>query len=391
MPTENISTVQQIDQQLEKTTYSTTGTNPDLDSVAGYKALKDDMDNVNSLIRRTMRANGIYDKSDMMYNTVFYRFPRIDPFNYVEGTREYCFFIKPDLNILDNGNLSQSIQNAQVPYFYNLYNNGYRYTTLQDLCYSNGGGCPFVRILSNRKTSNIDVPDIAVEELETAQNMYGTRIFYPKSSMKSDEDIDFTVEFEDTKHLEVYNFFKAYDYYRQLKWLGIISPRQEDILNKILHDHMGLYKFVLDDDGETILFWCKWTGIYPKIISRSAFSEIPEKGPLKITVGFKQSGFFEDMVPNIISDFNSLVANWVGAKQALGTYEYDLWDDEIQAISGEFVDYPYISIEYPTTENGLKFAEYRLKWGKYNQPQASTTTETSTNRNDPLTSQSVQV
>lgn len=391
MPTENISTVQQIDQQLEKTTYSTTGTNPDLDSVAGYKALKDDMDNVNSLIRRTMRANGIYDKSDMMYNTVFYRFPRIDPFNYVEGTREYCFFIKPDLNILDNGNLSQSIQNAQVPYFYNLYNNGYRYTTLQDLCYSNGGGCPFVRILSNRKTSNIDVPDIAVEELETAQNMYGTRIFYPKSSMKSDEDIDFTVEFEDTKHLEVYNFFKAYDYYRQLKWLGIISPRQEDILNKILHDHMGLYKFVLDDDGETILFWCKWTGIYPKIISRSAFSEIPEKGPLKITVGFKQSGFFEDMVPNIISDFNSLVANWVGAKQALGTYEYDLWDNEIQAISGEFVDYPYISIEYPTTENGLKFAEYRLKWGKYNQPQASTTTETSTNRNDPLTSQSVQV
>ena len=391
MPTENISTVQQIDQQLEKTTYSTTGTNPDLDSVAGYKALKDDMDNVNSLIRRTMRANGIYDKSDMMYNTVFYRFPRIDPFNYVEGTREYCFFIKPDLNILDNGNLSQSIQNAQVPYFYNLYNNGYRYTTLQDLCYSNGGGCPFVRILSNRKTSNIDVPDIAVEELETAQNMYGTRIFYPKSSMKSDEDIDFTVEFEDTKHLEVYNFFKAYDYYRQLKWLGIISPRQEDILNKILHDHMGLYKFVLDDDGETILFWCKWTGLYPKIISRSAFSEIPEKGPLKITVGFKQSGFFEDMVPNIISDFNSLVANWVGSKQALGTYEYDLWDDEIQAISGEFVDYPYISIEYPTTENGLKFAEYRLKWGKYNQPQASTTTETSTNRNDPLTSQSVQV
>lgn len=391
MPTENISTVQQIDQQLEKTTYSTTGTNPDLDSVAGYKALKDDMDNTNSLIRRTMRANGIYDKSDMMYNTVFYRFPRIDPFNYVEGTREYCFFIKPDLNILDNGNLSQSIQNAQVPYFYNLYNNGYRYTTLQDLCYSNGGGCPFVRILSNRKTSNIDVPDIAVEELETAQNMYGTRIFYPKSSMKSDEDIDFTVEFEDTKHLEVYNFFKAYDYYRQLKWLGIISPRQEDILNKILHDHMGLYKFVLDDDGETILFWCKWTGIYPKIISRSAFSEIPEKGPLKITVGFKQSGFFEDMVPNIISDFNSLVANWVGARQALGTYEYDLWDDEIQAISGEFVDYPYISIEYPTTENGLKFAEYRLKWGKYNQPQASTTTETSTNRNDPLTSQSVQV
>lgn len=394
MPTVVTNSVQNVDTQVQKTTYEITGTNPDLDSIEGYKALKEDMVKNDSLLRRTMRANGVYDKSDMTYNTTFYRFPRNDPFNYVEGTREYCFFVKPDLNILDNGNLSASIQNAKVPYFYNLYNNGYRYTTLQDLCYSNGGGCPFVRILSNRKTSTVDIPDIAVEELETAQNMYGTRILYPKSSMKSDEDIDFTVEFEDTKHLEIYNFFKAYDYYRQLKWLGIISPREDDIYNKILHDHMGLYKFVVDDDGETLLFWCKWTGLYPKIISRSAFGDIPEKGPLKITVGFKQSGFFEDMVPNIISDFNSLIGNWVGSSTSLGSHEYDLWDDEIQMISGESVDYPYISIEYPTTENGLSFAEYRLKWGKYNPPtssESSSLSSTTTINNTPLVNSSIKV
>lgn len=390
MPTQTTSTVTQIDNDIVTKTDYTNGTNPNLDSIEGYKKLKDDIADSTSLLRRTMRANGVYEKSDMKYNTEFYRFPRNDPFNYVEGTREYDFFIKPDLNILNNGSLSQSIQDARVPYFIELARNGYKDTTLKDLCYSNGGGCPFVRILSNRRTSNIDVPDISVEELETAQNAYGSRILYPKSSMKSEEDIDFSVEFEDTRHLEIYNFFKAYDYYRQLKWLGIVHPREEDTVNKILHDHMGLYKFVVDEDGETILFWCKWTGIYPKIISRSAFSDIQEKGPLKITIGFKLSGFFEDMHPNIISDFNSLVAHWTNLS-SLGSHEYDLWDDEIQQISGETVDYPYISIEYPTTENGLKYAEYRLKWGKYNPPTAAKSSNNTTISNAPLVNSSVQV
>lgn len=392
MSDKELQSVNNIDNQIAREETVLHNTNPDLDSIAGYKALKDDMDDTNSLLRRTFRANGVFEISDMTYNSTFYRFPRNDPFNYVEGTREYDFFVKPNLNILENGNLSSSILNAQVSYFYQLYYGGYNYTTLQDLCYKEGGGCPFVRILSNRRTSNIDVPDISVEEMETAQNMFGSRIFYPKSSMKSDEDVDFTVEFEDTKHLEVYNFFKAYDYYRQLKWLGVISPRQEDILNKILHDHMAVYKFIVDEDGETLLFWCKWTGVYPKTISRSAFGEVPEKGPLKITVGFKQSGWFEDMNPNIISDFNRLIQEWQGANYA--SRDYDLWDQDILQISGETVDYPYIGIEYPSTENGLHYAEYRLKWGKLNPPSSPTenvTANQNTISNAPLVAQSAKV
>ena len=96
------------------------------------------------------------------------------------------------------------------------------------------------------------------------------------------------------------------------------------------------------------------------------------------------------MHPNIISDFNSLVAHWTNLS-SLGSHEYDLWDDEIQQISGETVDYPYISIEYPTTENGLKYAEYRLKWGKYNPPTAAKSSNNTTISNAPLVNSSVQV
>lgn len=325
-----------------------------------YNKIKEDIAESEGLLRKTMRANGIYEKRDMQYCHSFYRFPRIDPFNYVEGAREYVFFTKPDLPILAATGLSAEA--SAIPYFNFLYTNGYANTVLSDLCYNNSriDNCPFVRILSNRKVSNIDIPDIVVEELETAQNAFGTKILYPKSSMKSDEDIDFSVEFEDTKYLEVYNFFKAYDLFRQLKWLGVMKPNNLYINHKILYDHMSMYKFLVDVDGDTILFYAKLTGIYPKTISRSTFSEIPDKGPLKVTVGFKSSGWLEDIEPNILSDFNRLILQW---RNGRSYEEVDIWDNDIMAISGENVDFPYIERDNTPTIDG--YYQYRLKWGKF--------------------------
>ena len=346
--------------------------------------LQADMANAESLLRRTFRAAGIYNKEDMRYNDTFYRFRRIDPFYMVEGATEYLFFVKPDLNILTSGGelVSSSSSGtgiggggssmyesgvASVPYFQELVKAGYKNTVLSDLCYSNStvDKCPFVRMLSNRKTSNMDIPDIIVDELETAQNMYGTRIFYPKSSLKADEDAEFSIEFEDTQYLEIYNFFKTYDIFRQLKWLGVVSPTITDISNKILYDHMSIYKFLVDTDGETILYYAKATGVYPKSISRSAFSEIQDKGSLKITVSFKLSGWFEDLEPNILVDFNNLISHWIGSNAT----ESPIWDDEISAVSGENLKYFYISRApgYMSDKPGVDskgYMRYLLKGGR---------------------------
>lgn len=331
--------------------------------------LQEDMSLATSLLRRTMRAAGIYNKEDMGYRDTFYRFRRIDPFHMIEGATEYLFFVKPDLNILDSGGDLTSYADyyvsdvggtkskrpsdpmggvASVPYFKELAKRGYLNTVLSDLCYSNSvsfdSACPFVKMLSNRKTSNMDIPDIIVDELETAQNMYGTRIFYAKSSLKSDEDAEFTIDFEDTQYLEIYHFFKAYDIYRQLMWLGVVSPTGPHIENKILADHMSIYKFLIDTDGETILHYSKATGVFPKSINRSTFSEIQDRSSVKITVTFKLSGWFEDMEPNILSDFNSLIKNWISkGSENVGVSEAPIWDDEIGMVSGEPVDYFYIA------------------------------------------------
>lgn len=346
---------------------------PVYDEEPDYEALKQDIDDNESLLRRTMRANGVYQPSDMRYWTTFYRFPRIDPFNYVDGAREYTFFTKPDLPLMVEGNLSES---ASIVSYYNwLYNSGYRYTVLENLCASNesnGASCPFVRILTNRKTSNIDIPDISVEEMETAQNLYGTKMYYPKSSMQSDENADFSVEFEDTRFLEIYNYFKAWDYYRQLNWLGLFNIYsmnenrfQKYIINKILFDHISVFKFLVDNDGETILHFSKYTGVYPRTISRSSFSEIPNGGPLKITVGFKSSGWFDDMNPDILDDFNALITDWLTTGAITNPTEAYLWDEEIEQISGENVDYPYIEIYPKKYQDSPAYNLPKLKWGKF--------------------------
>ena len=62
--------------------------------------LKSEVLSHESDMRKTMRANGIYEPDDLKYWSTFYRLPRLDPFNHVQGAREYVFFTKPDLPIL---------------------------------------------------------------------------------------------------------------------------------------------------------------------------------------------------------------------------------------------------------------------------------------------------
>ena len=380
------------------------------------EAYDEDEVKVKSLLKRTMRANSVFDRGDMLYNTAFYRFPRPDPYNYVDGAREYVFITKVDLPLLDEHGKDLMDIVADIPYFADLWSSsGYRKSVFQNLCYSlqldgsNDNMFPFMRILTNRKTSNIDLPDIQADELETSVNMYGSKILYSKSSALSDENIDFSIEFEDTRHLEIYNLFKAYDTYERLKYLGVLGPGVkivdifrggvwsqllEDIKsaprriyervietesqypddniwfsrylgyisNRILYDHMSLYKFLVATDGYTILHGSKITGIYPRSISRSSFSEIPDKGPLKISVGFKASGWLEDNnMSDLMIDFNSLVYNYAKGAFTKGNVGVPIYDQEISMVSQELVDYPFIMRSDKEDMDG--FYRYYLMWG----------------------------
>lgn len=326
-------------------------TNPDITS--RDQITQDTLSDTNLL--KTLRSNGIYQNTDMDYNDSFYRIPRNDPFNLVDGGKEYIFFTKPDLNLFSGTTLTDEAKN--IPFFRGLINLGYGPFLLKNLTHYEG--CPFIKILSNRKVSNVDIPDIQIEIMQTAQNMYGTKLSYPKTSMKSDDESSFTVEFEDTRWMEIYILFKTWDQYDHYKWMGQISPLMKYRLNKILHDQIAVYKFIVDSDGETILHYSKGYGIFPTMIGRSAFSDFPDRAPFKMSVTFHRT-FIKDLEPEILSEFNHSVINWIGSDYA--NHDIPIWDNDIGKISGENINYFYIKY----VSSGAKYGRYLLKCGNPN-------------------------
>lgn len=367
-------------------------------------------------LRRLMNSYNIFSPHDLKYNTTCYRYPKNDPYTFIDGAREYIFITKVDLPMLNETGQGLAQEVNIFPYIQDLWNSGYVPPVFANLCTSLDQSVfqkynipvaekeyPFMRILSNRKTSNIDLPDITVEEFESATNLYGSKIIYSKSSALSEENGEFSIEFEDTKFLEIYNLFKVYDLYRQGKWMGlmgpgvhagelydtnsnlpnattnannnnIVSPTYSTyvsyITNKILYDHMAVYKFLVASDGFTILHGSKFIGCFPKSISRSSLSELDEKGGLKITVNFKVSGWLTEDMLEISRDFNAIMYNYIGDG---GSFLRDnialpVYDNSIDRVSQESADFPFIRVFPPniTVSNNVddqKFRRYCLLWG----------------------------
>jgi hypothetical protein len=231
---------------------------------------------------------------------------------------------------------------------------------LQSSVSTNDG--PFMTMLSNSLTSTLDLPGISADTIETGGNIMGTRINYRGTSYKSDQDFDFNLEFEDTKYLDIYMLFKMYDEYEKLKWNGALEFNEihssrwvNYIVNKVLHDQVTMYKFVVGEDGSRIIYWARITGCIPTSIPRDAFSDMNNSGGQKLTVGWK-GHFVRDMDPVIINHFNLLVKNKVSGKTDLPLFNMDT-----HAMDGRWSSTPYIEIRDANSKHGTK-KDYFLKW-----------------------------
>ena len=314
----------------------------------------------NDTFKDLIHAATLYDRESIEWYDKFNRFGCIDPHNALQNTREYIFITKPDLHIFNDGDhtlLNPEIENA--PIFVDALR---RYNkVLQQLQYSTkGNGSPFANLLSNSITNNLELPGIsASSDIETSENIYGTKMFYRKASFSSDEDFEFNLEFEDTKYLEVYMFFKLYDEYERRKYYGTVTPPNDTYRKfKILHDQMAMYKFIVGEDGETIIYYAKLYGCYPKGVPRDTFSDLPAAGRLSFTVPFKAT-FVEDMEPTILSDFNILAGPLYSVRsKANDNKDLPIYNEDLGTVDGTWATVPYIT----ATEGINGTLSYKLKW-----------------------------
>jgi hypothetical protein len=252
--------------------------------------------------KRTLNSNLIFSKKDQDWYNKVNRYGWIDTYNYDRVTREFLFFTKPDLNLINkSGSLVSGIKdNSIICDIFKRMPDVVKQlqSSVED---SEGEFNPFMYLLTNAVNSKLDLPSITSESQETTSNYMGVNLQYRGHSLKSDNGYDFSLSFKDTSHLEIYNLAKCYDEYMRMIKLGEASPKKEYIENKILSEQFSIYKFLIGADGETILYYAKLTGCYFTDVPRSDMGDPGDD--FKYSLSF-HAQFVEDLNPQILKEFS---------------------------------------------------------------------------------------
>ena len=315
----------------------------DWEKLKKQKGYKDDIFDTH------LHAAGLYRKSQINNFNGMYRFGKFDPYNTLNDTHEIVFFTKPDLNILSSKNkLNPDLSNNS--FFKELLA---KYPNVIYELQSTYSSNPLSNLLFNSRKpgSSLDVPSLSANTVDNPANIFGTAYDYRGSSEGSNDNFDFSIEFVDNKYLDTYMYFKAYEEYQNLKSHGLVGPRDYYITNKIIHDAIGIYKFVLGEDFETIIYYAYYWGVFFKSLPRDIFSNTEFNGGLNYTIDCR-AAFFDDMDPLIIRDFNALTKNYRSSSTKANSPIY-----KNKEINGEIVKSAYI-----TQDTIDKRKIYKLKW-----------------------------
>jgi len=265
---------------------------------------------------------GMYSKEEIKqakFNN-YSRFGRImDGHGRLNNTTEYLFFVKPDLHIVSPAatkaasalRINPEIESSL--FFQDLVN--IYPDVVRELQYSAYEDDPFSHLLSFCVNSRLDLPGMEATTMDNPQTMVGNSYEYMGNSEASDEGPTFSLEFVDSKDKELYMFFRAYQEYHIFRKNGNVSPpsREKYTFKRRLHNTMGVYKFLVADDMETLIHWSYMWGTFPISCPREAFSDSSFPEGLTYTVSWK-GAFVEDMAPEILINFNKLMTPLVSGK-----------------------------------------------------------------------------
>lgn len=329
------------------------------------------------------QASNIFNRADTQWYEKFNRFGWVDPYNSLTTTREYLFFTKPDLHLCVPGTTTLNPQLKNEDFFVELAN---RYPQiimqLQKSIRSEKSSDynPFMPMLSNAVKNKLDMPEMQASVIDNSATIFGTSIDYRGDAFNSGEKHEFSLEFEDTRSLELYILFRTIEEYAQAKKFGIVSPPNINnakvdanglayshyIENKELHDQFAIYKFIVGDDFEDIIYYAKLFGVFTKTVPREAFSDPDPNGGLRYNVQF-EAQFVDDMKPYILLQFNNLINETVSLSS--NPVWLDIYNDKLGDVDGSWAWMPYVVKQFrdqttPEAWNWPKSMQYKykLKW-----------------------------
>lgn len=315
--------------------------------------------NAENYFSQLLEDYGLPKRENIDWCEKIYRFGLLNPYDVMQNGREYLFFIKPDLFILKPGT-TELQDNLKISPFFVELNEKWPHIIKQLQYQADDNKCPFSYLLTNAVTSHLDLPSLSATTISTPTNNFGTNYDYRGTSEASDDNFTFSLEFKDTKYLDVYMYFRTYEEYQIMKSQGRIDLSSNDIYlryitSRVLHDQIGIYKFIVGEDMETILHYSYYCGVIWTSLPRDSFNSPDFDDGITYAIDGK-AAFVEDMNPLILHDFNNLVASYNASKT---TQNASVYNEKRGFTDLKPVLSPYV-IKSTDLNNGKKI--YKLKF-----------------------------
>lgn len=323
-----------------------------------FNDYSDFVDNM-SIIRKNLNINdSASNLADIKYNMVnrFDRWKVAHPDIQLTKSFGYVFFTRPALNLYDHVSYTE-IKLLDVvsrdPVYYYLDNNNRQ--LLRSLTKTFSGMHDFNPFLSNMAQS-FELSDESIETIEHGKTFTGHMVKYGRHNIKSKTAGTFSVDYIDDNEYKVYKIHKAWCDYISKVYRGEFEPEEYYIKNRILDYACSVYYFLCGEDGETILFWSKYTGVFPTNIPSAKSSW--NKGTLlkmpEISVNYEYA-WKEDFNPVSLAEFN---INGSGADQDSGYSYISTYEPELLTTGKTFTGSPFVE----TIRNSVGDYTFKLRF-----------------------------
>lgn len=225
------------------------------------------------------------------------------------------FFTRPDLNLFDynEGNSTGSRLAytpptltgtlSSDPSFQQLYHTDPELLASLTKLYTRSHS--FNPFLSNM-ASSFDLSDEKLETFEHGKTFTGWKIKVGKHTIGSHTAGSFSISYDETNRIEVYKIHKAWIDYISKVYRGATNSKKEYIKERRLDYACSVYYFLCAEDGETVLYWAKYVGVFPVSAPTGELSW--SKGSIVQTPDSSveyEYAWKEEMEPASLVDFNT--------------------------------------------------------------------------------------
>lgn len=181
----------------------------------------------------------------------------------------HVFFVRPDCNIMNDAGTGLNKQ------FKNKSNFHYTWKSspnlIKQLVADSDSSHDFSLFLSN-KAASFSLSDEYINSDTYGRTYTGYKIAFGRHNIESKSSGNFTVTFQDDRNLHVYQMNKLWVDYISAVYRGECAPKTEYIRNRVLDYASAVYYIVTAEDGETIIFWSKYYGVFPTTIPSTQFA-----------------------------------------------------------------------------------------------------------------------